>query len=188
MEGSMAEVRDTYPIEIGGVKRELPLFEVKPGLKIAIINILGDTELVNACTKELIKKLDLDAFDVFVTAEAKSIPLAHSLSAATGKPYIVLRKSYKVYMGNAIRTETVSITTGQPQTLLLDEKDIPLLKGKRAAIVDDVISTGSTLEGMREIIAKAGGTVTVEAAIFTEGDPSDWPHVIALGNLPLFTD
>jgi adenine phosphoribosyltransferase len=184
----MAETQETYPIEIGGVKRNLRLFEIKPGLKIAIINILGDTELVNACTAELVKKLDMSKFDVMVTAEAKSIPLAHSLSAATGKPYIVLRKSYKVYMGEAIRAESVSITTGQPQTLILDEKDIPLLKGRRAAIVDDVISTGSTLEGMREIIAKAGGSVSVEAAIFTEGDAGAWPEVVALGHLPVFTN
>ncbi len=184
----MAETHETYPIEIGGVKRDLRLFEIKPGLKIAILNILGDTDLVEACTRDLVKKLDLDQFDVMVTAEAKSIPLAHSLSVATGKPYIILRKSYKIYMGNALEADTVSITTGKPQTLLLDEKDIPLLKGKRAAIIDDVISTGSTLEGMREIITKAGGVVAVEAAIFTEGDPDDWPHVIALGHLPVFTD
>ncbi|WP_345349679.1 hypothetical protein [Candidatus Villigracilis affinis] len=37
--------RDTYSIEIAGIKRELPLFEIKPGLRIAILNILGDTEL-----------------------------------------------------------------------------------------------------------------------------------------------
>ena len=123
-----------------------------------------------------------------VTAEAKSIPLAHSLSAATGKPYIVLRKSYKLYMGAAIRAESVSITTGQPQTLILDEKDIPLLKGKRAAIVDDVISTGSTLQGMKLITEKAGGEVVKEVAILTEGDPSQWRDVLALGHLPLFTD
>ncbi|MBN2470219.1 MAG: adenine phosphoribosyltransferase [Anaerolineae bacterium] len=183
----MTESRETYPIEIGGVKRDLRLFEIKPGLKIAIINILGDTQLVEACARELVKKLDLNKFDVLVTAEAKSIPLAHSLSAATGKPYIVLRKSYKVYMGEAVRAETISITTGKPQTLILDEKDIPLLKGRRAAIVDDVISTGSTLEGMRDIIRKAGGEVSVEAAIFTEGDPAAWPQVVALGNLPVFT-
>ena len=92
-------------------------------------------------------------------------------------------------MGDAIQAETVSITTGKPQTLILDEKDIPLLKGKRAAIVDDVISTGSTLEGMRQIIKKAGGqVVSVEAAIFTEGDPAKWEHIVALGHLPIFTD
>ena len=184
----MTEQPQTYPIEIGGVKRNLRLFEVKPGLKIAIINILGDTELVQACARELSKKLDLNAFDVLVTAESKSIPLVHALSVETKKPYIVFRKDYKVYMGQAIKAETVSITTGKPQTLILDEKDIQLLQGKRAAIVDDVISTGSTLDGMRAIVHKAGGSAPVIAAIFTEGDPDCWKDVIALGNLPLFTD
>ena len=114
---------DTYPVEVAGVKRNLRLFEVAPGLRIAILNILGDTELVQACAKELAKRLkDLD-FDLFMTAEAKSIPLAYALSAEMNKPYIVLRKSYKPYMGDAIQTETLSITTGQPQVLILDEKD-----------------------------------------------------------------
>ncbi len=184
----MKETRKTYPIEIGGVHRELRLFEVSPGLKIAILNILGDIELVAAAAKCLAEKMDLNSFDTLVTAESKSIPLVHVLAAETKKPYVVLRKEYKVYMGEAIRAETLSITTGKPQTLILDEKDIALLKGKRAAIVDDVISTGSTLEGMRNIVLKAGATVTVEAAIFTEGDPDKWKHAISLGNLPLFKD
>lgn len=182
----MNAIRETHPIEIGGVLRELRLFEVSPGLKIAILNILGDTELVAAAAKGLAAKLDLDSFDTLVTAESKSIPLIHMLAVETKKPYVVLRKQYKIYMGDAIQAETLSITTGKPQTLILDEKDINLLKGKRAAIVDDVISTGSTLEGMRTIIEKAGAMVTVVAAIFTEGDPKHWEQVVALGNLPLF--
>ena len=184
----MAEKTETYPIEIGGVKRDLRLFEIKPGLKIAIINILGDTELVTACASELAKKLAAREYDTLVTAESKSIPLAHALSVETGKPYVVLRKDYKIYMGDAIQAETLSITTGKPQTLILDEKDIPLLKGKKAAIVDDVISTGSTLEGMRNILRKAGAEVALEAAIFTEGDPEQWEDIVALGHLPVFTD
>jgi adenine phosphoribosyltransferase len=187
-ERKFMEKRTTHPIEIGGVRRELRLFEVSPGLKIAILNILGDTELVTAAAKGLAARLDPDSFDTLVTAESKSIPLIHVLAMETRKPYVVLRKQYKVYMGNAIQAETLSITTGKPQTLILDEKDISLLKGKRAAIVDDVISTGSTLDGMRNILKKAGATVTVEAAIFTEGDPAKWKHVIALGNLPLFKE
>lgn len=178
----------TYPIEIGGVKRDLRLFEVKPGLKIAILNILGDVELVQTCARLLAQRLQPEAYDVLVTAEAKSIPLIHALAVETRKPYIVLRKSYKVYMGAAIQAETLSITTGKPQTLVLDEKDIHLLKGKKAVIVDDVISTGSTLQGMREIITKAGGSVVREAAIFTEGDPAAFASVVALGHLPVFTE
>lgn len=178
---------ETYSIEIAGLKRELRLFEIKPGLRIAILNILGDTELVQACAKELAQKLKNTEYDLLVTAEAKSIPLAYALSVETRKPYVVLRKTYKPYMGDALKAETLSITTGQPQTLILDEKDIELMKGRKVVIVDDVISTGSTLQGMRMVLEKAGASVVREAAILTEGDRAQWMHIISLGHLPLFT-
>lgn len=177
-----------YSINIAGVDRDLPLFQIAPGLKIAVLNILGDTELVQACGKALNSKLlDVD-YDVIVTAEAKSIPIAHALSVESNKPYVVLRKSYKPYMGEVITAETLSITTGQPQTLILDEKDKNLLKGKKVIVLDDVISTGSTLVGMRMILEKADADVVKEVAILTEGEKSKWRHIIALGHLPLFTE
>jgi adenine phosphoribosyltransferase len=179
---------ESYAVEVAGLKRDLRLFEIKPGLKIAILNILGDTELVQACAKELAQKLKDREYDLLVTAEAKSIPLVHALSVETRKPYVVLRKSYKPYMGDAIKAETLSITTGQPQTLILDEKDIELIKGKKVLTVDDVVSTGSTLQGMRMVLDKAGAVVVGDAAIFTEGDRAQWMHIIALGHLPLFTE
>jgi adenine phosphoribosyltransferase len=184
----MIQQRDTYAVEIAGLHRELPLFEVAPGLRIAVLNILGDTELVQACARALAERFAGLDFDILVTAEAKSIPLAHALSVEVRKPYVVLRKVYKPYMGVALSAETHSITTGQSQMLYLDEKDYDLLKGKRAFVVDDVISTGSTLEGMRLLMEKAGAQVMGVAAIFTEGDPSLWPEVISLGHLPLFKD
>jgi adenine phosphoribosyltransferase len=179
---------ETYDIEIAGVKRSLRLFEIKPGLKIAILNILGDTELVQACAKALHEALREVDFDLLVTAEAKSIPLAYALSVETRKPYVVLRKAYKLYMGAALIAETLSITTGEPQTLIMDEKDQDLVKGKKVLIVDDVISTGSTLQGMQMIMEKAGAKVVGEAAILTEGERAKWGHIVALGHLPLFTD
>jgi len=180
--------RDTYSVEIAGLKRELRLFEVAPGLRIAVLNILGDTELVQACARDLAQKLDGAVYDVLVTAEAKSIPLAYALSVETHKPYVVLRKIYKPYMGVALSAETLSITTGQPQMLYLDEKDHDLLKGKRVILLDDVISTGSTLQGMRLVVDKAGGQVVLEAGIFTEGERAQWRHIVSLGHLPVFTD
>jgi adenine phosphoribosyltransferase len=179
---------ETYAIEIAGVKRDLRLFEIKPGLRIAILNILGDTELVHAAARELAKKVSGLEYDIIVTAEAKSIPLAYALSFETKKPYITLRKSYKPYMGDALKAETLSITTGQPQLLILDQKDRELIKGKKVLVLDDVISTGSTLQGMRMILDKAGATIVGEAAILTEGDRAQWMHIISLGHLPLFTD
>lgn len=180
--------KDIYTVEIAGLKRDLRLFQIAPGLKIAILNILGDTELVQASARALAEKLQSVDYDILVTAEAKSIPLAYALSVETKKPYIVLRKSYKPYMGEAIQAETLSITTGQPQVLILDEKDKSLVHGRKVIILDDVISTGSTLQGMRMILDKAGASVVAEAAIMTEGEKSQWLHIIALGHLPLFTN
>ena len=180
--------QETYTVEVAGLKRDLRLFEIKPGLKIAILNILGDTEFVQACAKELAQKLKDTDYDLLVTAEAKSIPLAYALSVETKKPYVVLRKAYKPYMGDVLKAETLSITTGQPQTLILDQKDIELMKGKKVVIIDDVISTGSTLQGMRLVLDKAKASVVAEAAIFTEGDRAQWMHIVALGHLPLFTE
>jgi adenine phosphoribosyltransferase len=177
---------DVYPVNIAGVQRELRLMEVAPGVKIAVLNILGDTELVQASARALAAKLPAEA-DYLVTAEAKSIPLAYALSIETRLPYIVLRKSHKPYMGDALSAETLSITTNMPQTLYLDEKDRDVIKGKKVVLIDDVISTGSTLQGMRLIMHKAGADVIAEAAIFTEGDRAKWNNVIALGHLPVFT-
>jgi adenine phosphoribosyltransferase len=184
----MSDNRETYGIDIAGIHRELELFEVKPGMRIAILNILGDTELVEACAKELAKKLEEVNYEILVTAEAKSIPLAHALSVATGKNYVILRKSYKPYMGDAMKSETLSITTGKPQTLYLDEKDRELVKDRPVIIIDDVISTGSTLQGMRMTLEKARAEIVAEAAILTEGERAKWSDIISLGHLPVFTD
>ena len=180
--------QETHEIHVAGITRHLRLFEIKPGIKIAILNILGDTEFVNAASKELATQLTERNPDVLVTAEAKSIPLAHALSTEMHIPYIVLRKTHKPYMGDSLRSETLSITTGKPQTLFLDEKDRKLVKNKRVIILDDVISTGSTLQGMRLIMDKAGANIVGEAAILTEGDRAQWHDIIALGHLPVWVD
>lgn len=180
---------ETFAVEVAGVKRELRKFEIKPGVQIAILNILGDTELVEAVSRELAPLIAAKGVDILVTAEAKSIPLAHAVSAKLGnRPYVVLRKSLKPYMGNALQSETLSITTGEPQMLYLDEKDREMITGKRVAVIDDVISTGSTLQGMRLILGKAGAEIVAEVAIFTEGDRAAWSDIIALGHLPVWVD
>lgn len=179
--------RETYEVNIAGLTRHFPLFEVAPGVRIAVFNMLGDTNVVKASAAVLAERLLGVPADTLVTAEAKSIPLVYELSALMGLPYVVLRKDYKGYMGNAISAETLSITTGRPQTLYLDEKDISLITGKNVILIDDVVSTGSTLAGMTNVVTEAGGKISKVAAVFTEGD-ADWSHVVALENLPVFVE
>ena len=40
--------RETYQFEIAGLIRNFPLFEVAPGVRSAIFNMLGDTYVVKA--------------------------------------------------------------------------------------------------------------------------------------------
>ena len=40
-----------YTVEIDGLKRDLPIFEVAPNVKIALFNMLGDTEVVEASAR-----------------------------------------------------------------------------------------------------------------------------------------
>ncbi len=178
--------QDFYTVDICGVRRDLPLFEVAPGVRIALFNMLGDYEVVEALADWLANKVPAD-FDAIMTAEVKSIPLAHALAVRVRKPYIVARKTRKPYMLGSLSVEVLSITTGAPQLLWLDGKDLHLVKGKRIVLVDDVISTGSTLKGMTRLVEEAGGQVIAEAAAFTEGnDPAKWQHIIAPANLPVF--
>lgn len=176
-----------YQVEIGGLRRDLPLFEVAPGVKIAIFNMLGDTQIVERAADLLAAQTPANA-QVIVTPEVKAVPLAHAVSVRTGVPYVVARKIRKPYMVNCLEAEVISITTGQPQTLYLDGKDRHLVEGKNSLLLDDVISTGSTLRGLRLLMTSAHSPIVGEMAVFTEGDDGDWSQVVALGHLPIFTD
>ena len=177
----------TYRVTVGKCERDLPIFEVAPGVKIAIFNMLGDTEVVETAAQMLSENVP-EAADVILAPEVKAVPLGHALSVATGLPLVIVRKIRKPYMVDCLETEVVSITTGEPQTLYIDGKDLALIKGKQALLVDDVISTGSTLNGLRSLVKDGGGRVAGEMAVFTEGDSESWGRITALGNLPIFTD
>lgn len=172
---------ETFTVRIGRETRELPVVSVGD-VSVALFNMLGDTSVTEAAAEELALRLP-DA-DVFVTPEAKSVPLAHALSVRTGLPYIVARKTRKPYMVGAVRKTVVSITTGKPQDLYIDGVDVPRLAGKRVVILDDVVSTGGTLRGLSELLSDVGATVVATMAVFTEGAERD--DVISLGHLPLF--
>ncbi len=177
----------THRVQIGALHRDLPLFQIAPNFNIAIFNMLGDTEVVEAAAQQLTKLLPADA-QALVVPEVKAIPLGHSMSVHSGLPLVVVRKLRKPYMANSIQVEVVTITTGAPQTLYLDGRDVDRVRGKSVALVDDVISTGSTLTGLNALMAEAGACVAGEMAVFTEGKDGDWPHIVALGHLPIFTD
>ncbi len=174
-----------YSIEVAGVKRELPVIQISDKLSIASFVILGDTEIVCASAEEIVKRLP--EVDVLVTAEAKGIPLVFEISRLLKmKKYIVARKSIKPYMNNPLVHEVVSITTQKKQLLVLEEQDALEIKGKRVAIIDDVISTGESLSAIESLVKTAGGKIVAKAAILAEGNAALREDIIFLEALPLF--
>lgn len=174
----------TYKMTIAGHERELELFPVSDKLDIAAFIMFGDVEITEAATTELLKICP--KHDVVVTAEAKGIPLCYEMARQGCKNYVVARKGVKVYMRNPIEVSVKSITTENEQKLYLGEGDANFIKGKRVLIVDDVISTGQSLEAIEELVNKAGGNIVGKAAVLAEGDARGRKDIIYLEELPLF--
>lgn len=171
-------------MKIAGLERKLEKFSVSESLDIAAFIIFGDVELTVQGSKELLKKVP--DFDLILTPEAKSIPIAYEMARQSGKPYIVARKGIKVYMRNPLDVSETSITTQHEQHLYLGETEVNMMKGKKVLIVDDVISTGESLKAVRKLVDVAGATEAASCAFLAEGDAADRKDIIFLEKLPLF--
>lgn len=173
-----------YDMEICGYKTSLPILPLPSGVNICFFNLHGDTFLTEHCGKELSKRLQ--GAEVIITAESKGLQLAHVISRELGLAnYAVCRKSKKLYMQDGLESKVKSITTGYEQTLYLSKHDADLIKGKKVAIVDDVISTGGSLKGIEELVQSAGGIIWKKAFVLAEGNASKRDDVIFLANIPI---
>ena len=175
---------DTFKITIAGVERELKKYPVSDKLDIAAFILFDDVEITEVSAKALLEICP--PHDVVLTAEAKSIPLAYEFARIGCRRYVVARKGTKVYMSDPVSVCVNSITTDYDQKLYLGQEDVEKIKGKRVLILDDVISTGESLEALKKLCEAAGADVVGKAAVLAEGDAADRDDIIFLEKLPLF--
>ncbi len=146
-----------FDFEIMGLKRKLPFVQIGENLALASFVVLSDTELIQTVAP------------VLMTAEAKGICLTYEISRLMGmKDFVVARKSRKPYMQNPISHSVFSVTTQKEQTLWLDGCDADKIRGKRVALIDDVIATGESIEAIESLARSAGAEVVTRAAILAE--------------------
>ena len=107
------------------------------------------------------------------------------MAAMSGKPHVIARKEKKVYTIDPIEVILRSITTQHVQRLVLGVHDVEKLRGKRVMIVDDVISTGESLEALEKLVEAAGGIIVGKAAVLAEGDAAEREDIQFLEELPL---
>ena len=174
-----------FKVDIKGYEAQLPILPLPSGINIAFFNLHGDQALTEHCGKEIAKLLS--DCEVLITAESKGLQLTHVVARELNMPYYaVCRKSKKLYMQDGIDVLIESsITTGTEQHLYLSKHDVDLIKGKKVGIVDDVVSTGASLQGIEDIVKKAGGIICKKAFVLAEGEAADRPDVIYLATIPL---
>ena len=172
-------------LSIEGYSTDLPILPLPSGINIAFFNLHGNAELTEHCGKKLAKLVE--DCDVVITAESKGLQLAHVVARELGHHYYaVARKSKKLYMQDGIDVSYgSSITTGKPQQLFLSKHDVDLIKGKKVGIIDDVVSTGASLNGLEMLVEKAGGIVHKKAFVLAEGSAADRKDICYLEKIPL---
>nr|WP_246781035.1 phosphoribosyltransferase family protein [Rhizobium sp. BK602] len=144
--------------------------------------------------RELAAKLAPLKPDIVVGAATLGIPVAIEVSRALGLDhYVILQKSPKIHLANAMEQRISSITSKGEQRLLLDRAALPLLEGKRVVVVDDVVASGSSLKGSLELVRKAGadvvgiGVILTEAREWQETLGADCGLIHSLAHIPQFS-
>ena len=108
-----------------------------------------EAEVLRATRDLIVSIVDWNKIDLIVSVEAMGLPLLAAVGDATGKPTVVIRKRSYGMEGEV----SVNVSTGYSEsTVYIND----IKKGERILIVDDVISTGGTLEPILETLQNRG--------------------------------
>ena len=108
-----------------------------------------DADVLRATRDLIVEMVDWSNIDLIVSVEAMGLPLLAAVGDATGKPTVVIRKR-QYGMEGEVR---VDVATGYSQSTTYINDIAP---GERILIVDDVISTGGTLEPILDTLEEMG--------------------------------
>ena len=108
-----------------------------------------DADVLRATRDLIVEMVDWSKIDLIVSVEAMGLPLLAAVGDATGKPTVVIRKR-EYGMEGEVR---VDVSTGYSQSTTYINDISP---GERILIVDDVISTGGTLEPILVTLEEMG--------------------------------
>lgn len=179
-----------YKVTLNGKEYGLPIVEIKEGLSIAVLDMLSSIDLSRDASAAVYKKLqesglDLSKIDTVLSAETKGITLAYQMAEYLDCDMVILRKEQKIYHKNVTKGAVNTYTTKNQHYLYLDNNQIPKLKDKNVLIVDDVVSTGSSLAAIEQILNQVGANIYAKAFVFAEGDAAKRDDVIFVDALPL---
>jgi adenine/guanine phosphoribosyltransferase-like PRPP-binding protein len=190
--GEMVDGR--YRVRIGTQSIDLPIVAIDGELAIALLMTIdvGVRFLAQAGT-DLAALIAGAQPEIVVSAATLGIPVAIEVSRALGlDDYLILQKTAKLHLRDALSEPLSSITTEGAQRLLLDRARIAAVAGRRVALVDDVVSTGASMAACLRLLRAAGAEVVVIGVLLQEGEGwrdafgGDAGLLRSLGTVPLF--
>ena len=189
-----------YTFAYKGIVRELSVYEVGGGRKIAYLDSFCDLELVRALSVDMAEKIAAsNAFlsaerVVILTAVTKGVPFAYTVGGLLQERFAqkkieiaIARKEKKVFYGKVVTIDKLSITSqGTPDLLVISESDAQKLAGAPTIILDDMYSTGASIEALETLARKCSANVIDKVvAVWETGDESKCPPVKYCAVLPL---
>ncbi len=189
-----AVTKTRYHTTVGSQNVSLPIADLTEDLALALlITVDMGVSFLDIAGRELADILRPFRPDVVVTIAAMGIPVVHEVSRHLGiGQYGVLHKTPKIHLADAESEPVRSITTAKEQVLMFDSARIDTIRGKRVALVDDVVSTGASTGASLRLLRRLGaevvaiGALVTEAAIWKSALGDDAALVHALGELPVF--
>jgi len=190
----VVERHGTYTTTVGSQTIDLPLVRIGDDLVIALlISVDHGVAFTECAARELAAQLsDLDV-EIVASVATMGIPLGIEVSRALGlDDYVIFHKTPKIHLDDAITEPVKSITTGGSQKLLFDRERVGVARGRRVALVDDVISTGASVKAALRLLRGVGARPVAVAALVTEAMAwraalgEDAALVRSLGSIPLF--
>ncbi len=184
----------TYSVDIGAQRVDLPLVSLNEQLALALlITVDMGVEFMSRAGAELAEIIRPYDVDIVATVATMGIPVVVEVTRHLGlDQYVILHKTPKIHLADAVSETVRSITTDAEQRLLFDRARIKDVDGKRVAIVDDVISTGASTGAALRLLRGVGaeivviGTLVTEASIWRTSLGEDAQMVRALGSIPVF--
>lgn len=185
---------DYFDVDIAGESTSLPMLQLDDQRAIALLmDIDMGLAFADRVGRALAARFAAMEPEIVVGSATLGIPVAMEVSRHLGlDKYLILQKSPKFHLADALEEPVRSITSDKPQRLLLDRRQIPLLQGRRVVVVDDVIATGASMAAAMRLVRRAGATVLGAGTILTEGIA--WREALAedaalverLGRIPQF--
>jgi adenine/guanine phosphoribosyltransferase-like PRPP-binding protein len=184
----------TYSVEIGSQRVDLPLESLNDQLALALlITVDMGVQFMSKAGEELAHILRPYNVEIVATVATMGIPVVVEVTRHLGlDQYVILHKTPKIHLADAVSEPVRSITTDAQQRLLFDRARIKDVEGRRVAIVDDVISTGASTGAALRLLRRVGanivviGTLVSEASVWRGSLGDDAQMVRALGSIPVF--